>query len=93
MRGRRQRDRPSQSPGQTSEPSFRNRYDDLERKRDVLIARLDGLGEYGRTHPSAGKAMVLLNRTFRKASVVQRVAILQAADWLISLIEFGSGIV
>lgn len=92
MRGRRRRDRPSQSP-QTSEPNFRNRYDDLERKRDVLIARLDGLGEYGRTHPSARKAMVLLNHTFRKASIVQRVAILQAADWLISLIEFGSGIV
>jgi hypothetical protein len=29
----------------------------------------------------------LLNTTFRKASLVQRAAILEAADWLITIID------
>jgi hypothetical protein len=29
----------------------------------------------------------LLNATFRKASLAQRVAVLQAASWLIDLLE------
>ncbi len=79
--------------GPAAKATFRQRYDDLERRRELLIARLNGLGEHGRAHPSSRKAMILLNRTFRGASIVQRVAILQAADWLISLIECGSMIV
>jgi hypothetical protein len=66
--------------------TFRQRYDELERKRRDLIERLHRTGG---THPSARKAMTLLNRTFRQASIVQRAAILQAADWLISVIELG----
>jgi hypothetical protein len=34
--------------------------------------------------------MILLTRTFRDAKLVQRTAILQAADWLIGLIEIGT---
>lgn len=75
-----------------SKMSFRKRYDELERRRAALIERLNRLGEHGRKHPSSRKAMTLLNQTFRKASIVQRVAILQAADWLIGLIEVGSRI-
>lgn len=73
--------------------SFRKRYDELERRRHMLIARLEGLGEHGRAHPAFCKARTLLNRSFRRANIVQRAAVLQAADWLISLIEFGSTIV
>lgn len=73
--------------------SFRQRYDDLERRRRLLIARLDAMGQHGRAHPAFRKALTLLNRSFRKADIVQRAAVLQAADWLISLIEFGSTIV
>lgn len=73
--------------------SFRQRYDDFERRRRLLIARLDAMGQHGRAHPAFRKALTLLNRSFRKADIVQRAAVLQAADWLISLIEFGSTIV
>jgi hypothetical protein len=76
----------------TSKISFRKRYDELERRRTALIERLHRLGEHGKNHPSSRKALTLLNQTFRKASIVQRVAILQAADWLIGLIEAGSRI-
>jgi hypothetical protein len=73
--------------------SFRQRYDDLEHRRRLLIARLDAMGTHGRAHPAFRKVLTLLNRSFRKADIVQRAAVLQAADWLISLIEFGSTIV
>jgi hypothetical protein len=38
-------------------------------------------------HPSAKRALKLLNTTFRNAKVAQRAAILQSAEWLITLIE------
>jgi hypothetical protein len=40
-----------------------------------------------RAHPSASRAQKLLTSTFRKAKLAQRAAILQAAEWLIALIE------
>ena len=67
--------------------SFRQRYEDLEVSRTELLARLDRHMKVIRTHPSAKRALKLLNDTFRSASVAQRAAILQAAEWLISLIE------
>jgi hypothetical protein len=70
--------------------SFRQRYDAAERRRLALLERLNRLGHHGRTHPSFRKAMTLLTRTFRDAKLVQRAAILQAAEWLISLIEVGT---
>ncbi len=74
-------------------PTFRQRYDALEEQRLALINRLQQTGEAGRRHPSARKALTLLNRTFRKATIVQRAAILQAAEWLVRLVEFGGMIV
>lgn len=70
-----------------SSPSFRARYDALEQRREDLIARLAALGEKGRANPAHGRAKTLLNTTFRKSSLVQRAAILEAADWLILLID------
>lgn len=70
--------------------SFRQRYNDTERQRLAMLDRLNRLGHHGRAHPSFRRAMTLLTRTFRNAKLVQRAAILQAADWLISLIEIGT---
>ena len=67
--------------------SFRSRYDALERRRDELIAKLSALGEKAAAHPAHGRARTLLNASFRKADLVQRAAILQAADWLITLLD------
>ena len=66
---------------------FRKRYDQLEAHRAALVARLTSLGETGQRHPGYKRALKLLNDTFRKAKLTQRLAILQAASWLIDLLE------
>ena len=38
-------------------------------------------------HPAYRRASTLLNQTFRKVSVAQRMATLQAAEWLIEVLE------
>ncbi len=73
--------------------NFRERYDEIERARTALIERLALLGARARTHPSFKRALTLLNTTFRKSSVAQRLAILQAAQWLIDFIEMSSGMI
>ncbi len=88
MGGRKRSLRPA-GAGSAGAPgrNFRQRYEDLELSRAALLARLDRHMKVVRTHPSAKRALKLLNDTFRSASVAQRVAILQAAEWLINLIE------
>jgi len=67
--------------------SFRQRYDELEARRAELVARLRALGGAARAHPGYNRAMKLLNETFRKSKLAQRLAILQAAAWLIDILE------
>jgi hypothetical protein len=67
--------------------NFRNRYDDLEIRRDQLVARLRLLGDIAGPHPGYKRALTLLNDTFRKSRLAQRVAVLQAAAWLIDVLE------
>jgi hypothetical protein len=66
--------------------SFRRRYDELEAHRAALIERLSALGERS-PHPAYRRARTLLNATFRKAKLAQRLAVLQAAAWLINVLE------
>jgi hypothetical protein len=51
------------------------------------MQRLAGLNERALAHPGYRRALTLLNQTFRKASVAQRLATLQAAEWLIKVLE------
>lgn len=74
----------------TQTQNFRQRYDALEKRREELIARLAALGTKARENPAHGRARTLLNQTFRKASLVQRAAILEAADWLIAVLDKAS---
>ena len=67
--------------------TFRARYDALEQRRAELLERLEGLGERARRNPGYARARTLLNTTFRQAKLVQRAAILQAADWLIAVVD------
>lgn len=67
--------------------TFRQRYDALETQRSELVARLRTLGENGRQHPGFKRALKLLNDTFRKSKLAQRLAVLQAAAWLIDILE------
>ncbi len=83
------RNRPPTPAGRTARPrsNFRQRYDDLESRRDTLVARLAALGEAARRHAGYQNAAKLLNDTFRKSSLAQRLAVLQAAAWLIDILE------
>jgi hypothetical protein len=67
--------------------SFKQRYDDAERRRAAILRRLEGLNDAARTHPAYRRALTLVNQTFRKVSVAQRLATLQAAEWLIEVLE------
>jgi hypothetical protein len=67
--------------------NFRARYDDLEAKRTALVARLEMIGGKTPKHPGYRRALTLLNDTFRKSKLAQRVAVLQAATWLIDVLE------
>jgi len=75
---------PERPPSKTS---FRSRYDALEQRRAELLTRLEARGERARANPAYGRARTLLNSTFRKSKLVQRAAILEAASWLIALID------
>jgi hypothetical protein len=82
--------RPPTSSAKLSSPSragFRKRYDEIEARRAVLVARLASLGEAGQRHPGYKRAFTLLNVTFRRSKLAQRLAILQAAAWLIDVLE------
>jgi hypothetical protein len=81
-------DRPT-DPSAKKRPraGFRERYDELEAYRLALVARLTSLGEAGHRHPGYKRALKLLNDTFRKSKLAQRLAILQAAAWLIDILE------
>jgi hypothetical protein len=67
--------------------SFRRRYDDLEARRAALIARLGRLGHVARGHPAYKRSLILLNEIFRRGRLAQRLAVLEAASWLIDLLE------
>lgn len=66
---------------------FRRRFDDLERRRVTLVEHLNRLGEIAGKHPGHRNAMTLLTSTFRRASLAQRAAVLEAAAWLIEVLE------
>lgn len=67
--------------------SFRRRYDELERNRAALVARLAELRSRAGGHPACNQAMKLLNETYRKSSLAQRLGVLQAASFMLDIIE------
>jgi hypothetical protein len=67
--------------------SFRERYTALEARRTELVARLKTLDDTARNHPGYKRVLTLLNSTFRKEKLPQRLAVLQAAAWLIDVLE------
>ena len=66
---------------------FHKRFDELEKRRVLLLAQLNALGEATTKSPAYRNALTLLNAKFRTASLVQRGAILEAAAWLIDILE------
>lgn len=73
--------------GPTERENFRQRYDDVEKRREALLSRLNRLESAAQAHPGHKRALKLLNETFRKAKLAQRLAVLQSAAWLIDVLE------
>jgi hypothetical protein len=78
---------PASDAPQKRRASFRQRYDQVEAHRARLIERLTKLGAASAQHPAYRRALKLLNEAFRDNSLAQRVAVLQAASWLIDVLE------
>ena len=72
----------------TARENFRKRYDEVETQRAALVARLNKLSKNAHQHPSYKRALKLLNSTFRKSKLAQRLAVLDAATWLIDVLEW-----
>ena len=51
------------------------------------MTRLTRLSDATQKHPGYKRALKLLNDIFRKSSLAQRIGILQAANWLIDILE------
>ena len=85
MPSRRRSTPAAKSPSPRS--GFRERYDAVEARRAALVARLTKLGKAGQRHPGYRRAFTLLNVTFRRSKLAQRLAVLQAAAWLIDVLE------
>jgi hypothetical protein len=71
----------------SSQKEYRLRHAEIQKRRDELITRLLALKEPAREHPSYKRVFTLLNNTFGKSSLAQRPSFLDAAAWLINLIE------
>jgi len=67
--------------------TFRQQYDDLEARRAELCTRMRQLSEAAQRHPGYKGALKLLNNIYRKQKLAQRLAVLQAAAWLIDVLE------
>jgi hypothetical protein len=78
---------PPNKPVSQKRQSFRQRYDELEARRTELSVRLHSLGEAARKHPGYERALTLLNNICRKEKLAGRLAVLQAAAWLIDVLE------
>lgn len=87
MPGRRTKLTTGSTPATPQRRSFRQRYDDLEARRDELCERLRTLGIKAEEHPAYKGALKLLNNVYRKEKLAQRLAVLQSASWLIDIVE------
>ena len=77
----------SPTPPERQRQSFRKRYDGLETRRAELSVRLQTLGDPARQHAAYKRALKLLNEIYRKEKLAQRLAVLNAAAWLIDVLE------
>lgn len=69
------------------DPAFRHRYEAIEKRRDDLLARLSRFDQKARDAGPYKNARKLLDAAFRAAPLAKRLQVLQAAEWLIDLLE------
>src|SRR5262245_10775034 len=63
------------------------RYNEMEARSAELITRLQALGEPARHYPGYRGARKLLNDIYHKQRVAKRLAVLDAASWLVAVLE------
>jgi hypothetical protein len=81
-----QRDKPRR-PRATKPWTSARRPASLEKSRQELLQRLNHLGPEAKSTPGYKSAMTLLNRTFRASSLSARIGVLQAAGFMIEVLE------
>lgn len=69
------------------DPAFRRRYEAIEKQRDALLARLSRFDQKAGDKAPYKNARKLLVSAFRAAPLAKRIQVLQAAEWLIDLLE------
>ncbi|RTL63258.1 MAG: hypothetical protein EKK41_23635 [Hyphomicrobiales bacterium] len=61
--------------------------DEMEDERSALLNRLQNLDPRAKSQPGYRTALSLLNSKFRKSTIGARVAVLQAAAFMIEVLE------
>ena len=62
-------------------------HDRLEARREALLLRLDNLDHAAKNSRGYRSTVTLLNQKYRKASLAARLGILQAATFMIEVLE------
>ena len=63
------------------------RHDRLEARREALLLRLEKLDEVAKSSRGYRSTLTLLNSKYRKATLAARLGILQAAAFMIEVLE------
>jgi hypothetical protein len=66
---------------------FRDRFDDVTRRREALLARLENMPPHAQVHPAYANIRKLLGPSFIGSALAQRLAVLQSAEWLLNVLE------
>lgn len=79
--------RSSEKPGPPALRRTRISPGNLEDQREALLARLKRLHASAEARPGYRTALKLLNPIFRRSDLAARVAVLQAASFVIDILE------
>ena len=84
--GLRKRQKPRPEPTRSSKRTKLS-LDRLESDREALLRRLSHLNSGAKLLPGYRSALILLNSRFRRANLATRLALLQAAQFMVEVLE------
>ena len=86
--GLRKRQKPRLEPARSaSGKRTKLSLDRLESDREALLRRLSHLSSGAKLLPGYRSALILLNSRFRRANLATRLALLQAAQFMVEVLE------
>jgi hypothetical protein len=77
----------SRKPRQVAARTPALHHNTLEARREALLMRLQNLDEVAKSSRGYRSTLVLLNQKYRKATLAARLGILQAATFMIEVLE------